>query len=54
MAYEQKMSVDHDAITKKVTVYFRGKKIVLPGRYDSQEDGMWAGEKYCRDHGWEG
>ena len=53
MAYEQGMSIAYDEVSKTVTVVFRGKKVVLPRRYESQEDGRRAGEQYCRDRGWE-
>ena len=54
MASEQGMSIAYDEVSKTVTVVFRGKKVVLPGRYESYEDGKRAGEQYCRDHGWKG
>jgi hypothetical protein len=52
MPYEDGMSVSYDAVTKKVTVFFRGQKTVLPGEYATQEAGRKAGEEWCRARGW--
>jgi hypothetical protein len=52
MAYEPGMSVQYDFITKKVTVHFRGQRVELPGTYESREEGIRAGEEYCRQLGW--
>jgi hypothetical protein len=34
MPYEDKMSVEYDAVSKKVTVHFRGERVELPGKYE--------------------
>lgn len=54
MPYEPGMTISYDAITKIVTVYFRGQKVDLPRRYETREEGTRAGEAYCRQHGWSG
>ena len=54
MAYENGMSVEYEAVTEKVTVHFRGEKQELPGQYKTREEGIKAGEAYCRSHGWKG
>ncbi len=54
MPYEAKMSVAYEDTDKTVTVHFRGEKIVLPGPYQTREQGMEAGEQYCRERGWQG
>ena len=54
MAYEPGMSVQYDDLSKKVTVIFRGKKVVLHGRYQTREAGVRAGEQFCREQGWSG
>jgi hypothetical protein len=53
MAYEKRMHVDYETFSKKVSVYFRGMRKVLPVLYDTREDGIKAGEQYCREMGWE-
>lgn len=54
MPYETKMSVQYDEVSKRVTVFFRGGKTILPGQYQTREEGMRAGEQYCRERGWQG
>jgi hypothetical protein len=51
--YEKKMDVGYEAFSKKVSVYFRGERKVLPALYNSLEEGIKAGEDYCREKGWE-
>ena len=52
--YEDGMSVSYDAVTKQVTVVFRGKKVILPGKFVTESEGKKAGEAYCRKQGWRG
>ena len=52
--YEKRMHVDYEAFSKKVSVYFRGTRKVLPTLYATREEGIKAGEQYCRENGWEG
>jgi len=52
--YEDGMSVSYDAVTKQVTVVFRGKKVILPGKFTTESEGKKAGEAYCRKQGWRG
>jgi hypothetical protein len=54
MPYEDKMRIVHDDLSKKVTVDFRGERVELPGKYEIKEEGMQAGERYCRKRGWQG
>jgi hypothetical protein len=54
MAYERKMHVDYERFSKQVSVYFRGIRKVLPTLYETREDGIKAGEQFCREQGWEG
>jgi hypothetical protein len=54
VAYEKKMHVDYEAFSKKVSVYFRGQRKVLTTLYDTREEGITAGEQFCRENGWEG
>jgi len=54
MPYEQGMSIQYDFLTKKVTVVFRGTKMVLPGAYETETEGRKAGEDHCRQQGWTG
>lgn len=50
--YEIGMSVQWDGMTGQVTVTFRGERHVLPGAYRTRDEGMAAGEAYCRSRGW--
>jgi hypothetical protein len=50
--YEAGMKITYDATSKRVVVAFRGRISVLPGNYESETDGIKAGELYCRQHGW--
>jgi len=52
--YERKMLIGYETFTRQVSVYFRGTRKVLPKLYDTREEGIKAGEQYCRDLGWEG
>jgi hypothetical protein len=52
--YEKKMHVGYEAFTRKVSVYFRGTRKVLPALYDTLEEGIKAGEAYCLEQGWSG
>jgi hypothetical protein len=54
MSNERGMSVEYELITGKVTVHFRGERIELPGSYRTREEGMKAGEAFCRSRGWAG
>ena len=54
MPYEKKMHVDYEDFSQKVSIYFRGTRKVLPTLYVTREEGIKAGEQYCRDNGWEG
>jgi len=54
MSYEPDMSVIYDAVTKKVTVSFRGDLFILDGPFAAQNEGRKAGEALCRTKGWEG
>lgn len=54
MLYEPGMAISYDAITKIVTVYFRGQKTDLPRQYEPREEGGKAGETYGRQRGWAG
>lgn len=50
--YEKRMHVDYEAFSKKVSVYFRGERKVLPTLYGTREEGIKAGEDYCLERGW--
>jgi hypothetical protein len=50
--YEPGMKVSYDAVSHKVTVAFRGRVTILPGQFETQDQADWAGENYCRHHGW--
>ncbi|QIJ42603.1 phosphoribosylformylglycinamidine synthase subunit PurS [Rhizobium leguminosarum] len=54
MAYEQGMSIQHDAINHVVTIHFRGKRyeIEVPGV--DRATATAKGEEYCRKLGWVG
>ena len=52
MPYEVGMSVEYDALNGTVTIYFRGKKTILPSKYTSRDEAIKAGEKYCKNMGW--
>ncbi len=54
MPYEHNMFISYDGISRTVTVYFRGKRTVLPGTYSTWEAGMRAGKEFCRFQGWFG
>jgi hypothetical protein len=54
MAYEEGMSIQYDGIKKSVRVLFRGKEYKLPGPYRDTNEGMKAGEDFCRGLGWVG
>jgi len=54
MPCEDEMSISYDAVSKSVTVFFRGEKTILDGPYQTREAGMEAGKKFCRSKGWAG
>lgn len=54
MPYEPTMDISYEGVSKTVTVFFRGKKTILPGPYPTQEAGRRAGEDFCRRQGWTG
>ncbi len=54
MPKEPGMGIAYDQVSKKVTIIFRGKKVILPGRYKTREEGIRAGEQFCRGQGWKG
>jgi hypothetical protein len=50
--YEPGMRVSYDAASKLVTVTFRGRVLTLKGEYETEREGIKAGEDHCRRHGW--
>jgi hypothetical protein len=50
--YEPGMKITYDQTSKKVVVAFRGRITVLPEICETEEDGLKAGEKFCRGQGW--
>ena len=50
--YEPGMKISYDRTSKRVIVAFRGRITVLPESYDSEENGIGAGESHCRRLGW--
>ena len=51
--YEEGMQIIWDVITREIVVIFRGSVISLLEKFDTREDGISAGEKLCRNAGWE-
>lgn len=50
MPYEPGMSIALE--NRKCIVFFRGKRHVVPGEFDSFEAARRAGEEFCRKLGW--
>jgi hypothetical protein len=50
--YEPGMKVTYAPHTRTVVVNFRGRVTVLPGTYDTEGEGVRAGEGFCRQQGW--
>jgi hypothetical protein len=50
--YEAGMKVTYEPRSRTVIVAFRGRLQVLPGRYESESEGLSAGESFCRLQGW--
>jgi len=50
--YEAGMRVTFNEAAKTVTVNFRGRVAILPGPYTAGDEGIRAGEDYCRKQGW--
>ncbi len=52
MAYENGMSIQHDAINRRVIIHFRGKKHEIKAPGDDRAQAIRAGEEFCRQLGW--
>jgi hypothetical protein len=52
MEYENGMRIIWDVLTREIIVIFRGQVTNLPGKFDSKQDGINAGEQLCRNAGW--
>ena len=50
--YETGMKVTYEPRSRTVIISFRGRLMVLPGRYATEGEGVSAGESYCRLQGW--
>jgi hypothetical protein len=50
--YESGMKIVYDGTSRRVVVSFRGRISVLPEACGTPEEGVAAGESYCRNHGW--
>ena len=50
--YEDGMQLIWDAMAKRLTVIFRGRVFLLPDVFNSQKDGIMAGEAHCKTLGW--
>jgi hypothetical protein len=50
--YEPGMKITYDQTSKRVVVAFRGRITVLPETYETDVEGLKAGEKFCRKQGW--
>ncbi|WEZ85531.1 hypothetical protein P6U16_26125 (plasmid) [Rhizobium sp. 32-5/1] len=51
MRYEPEMTIIFDVLSKIVFVSFRGRDTML-GPFQSQQEGIKAGESHCRSLGW--
>lgn len=51
-SYEPGMKVSYDSDSKRVVVAFRSRITVVPGTFETEAEGIAAGEFYCRTHGW--
>ncbi len=51
MRYEPEMTIIFDVLSKLVFVSFRGRETML-GPFQSQYEGIRAGESHCRSLGW--
>jgi hypothetical protein len=45
--------VRYDVARKSVTIAFHGQTHVLPGTYQTYDDGMIAGYGFAREQGWQ-
>ena len=52
--YEAGMKISFDMASGVVTVWFRGRIVMLEKLYPSEPAAMRAGESYCRAQGWAG
>ena len=50
--YESGMKIAYDDTSRRVVVSFRGRIVVMPESYPTQEEGIAVGERYCRSNGW--
>jgi hypothetical protein len=50
--YESGMKIAYDDTSKRVVVAFRGRINVLPEACATHDEGVAAGERFCRNHGW--
>jgi len=46
------MKITYDPTSKRVVIAFRGRISVLPDAYESETQGLAAGEFHCRKLGW--
>ena len=51
--YEAGMKVVYDPQSRRVVVNFRARVQVLPESYDSEPEAVAAGERLCRELGWQ-
>ncbi len=51
MRYEPEMTIIYDVVSKLVFVSFRGRDTML-GPFQSQHEGIKAGESLCSNLGW--
>lgn len=50
--YEAGMKITFEARSRLVMVRFRGRLVLLPGRYGREDEAVDAGEAFCRQQGW--
>lgn len=51
--YEEGMQVLWDIVTREIVVIFRGSVTMLLSKFDTEEEGIGAGEQICRNSGWQ-
>lgn len=52
MEYEPGMQIIWDVLTREIVIIFRGLVTTLDRKFSSREEGIEAGEAYCRAAGW--
>lgn len=52
MQYEPGMQIIWDVLTREIVVIFRGLATTLDQKFTTRDEGIAAGEAFCRSAGW--